>query len=466
MCIKNSNFAGDMRKIILFIVCILSAIAALGQTHSSADKLFQSGDYAGASQAYAALLKSYPTNALYLYRYARCAQEMGDDTTAIQYFDKAGDRYKLKYFYLGESYLRLWRAEEAIEAYNTYLNTLKEPNEREAYILKRIAEAEKLQRYLRRVEKLQVIDSIEVALDSMLQVCILSAEAGTLTWDSVGSTIYTNQRGDRQIKTTLADSTRILTTTHRLLDEWTQPDTLPHNINFTQDQRSPYILNDGVTLYFAANDSNGLGGLDIYVSRYNMATENFTTPENLGMPYNSPANEYLFVLDEMHQIGYLATDRFATEGRVHVYSFAISEQKEYWRNIAIDSLVAYARLEDFEVFTKDSLPAANPIYTEENTDEIGDFCFIINDSIVYHSLHDFQDTQAKDKYLEWVKTEEQYREELQQLASLRQQYATAEAEKKTVLAPVILQLENNQSQLSRRSQLLLIEIRQIEMSAR
>lgn len=466
MCIKNSNFAGDMRKIIFFIVCILSAIAALGQTHSSADKLFQSGDYAGASQAYAALLKSYPTNALYLYRYARCAQEMGNDTTAIQYFDKAGDRYKLKYFYLGESYLRLWRAEEAIEAYNTYLNTLKEPNEREAYILKRIAEAEKLQRYLRRVEKLQVIDSIEVALDSMLQVCTLSAEAGTLTWDSVGSTIYTNQRGDRQIKTTLADSTRILTTTHRLLDEWTQPDTLPHNINFTQDQRSPYILNDGVTLYFAANDSNGLGGLDIYVSRYNMATENFTTPENLGMPYNSPANEYLFVLDEMHQIGYLATDRFATEGRVHVYSFAISEQKEYWRNIAIDSLVAYARLEDFEVFTKDSIPAANPIYTEENTDEIGDFCFIINDSIVYHSLHDFQDTQAKDKYLEWVKTEEQYREELQQLASLRQQYATAEAEKKTELTPVILQLENNQSQLSRRSQLLLIEIRQIEMSAR
>ena len=466
MCIKNSNFAGDMRKIIFFIVCILSAIAALGQTHSSADKLFQSGDYAGASQAYAALLKSYPTNALYLYRYARCAQEMGNDTTAIQYFDKAGDRYKLKYFYLGESCLRLWRAEEAIEAYNTYLNTLKEPNEREAYILKRIAEAEKLQRYLRRVEKLQVIDSIEVALDSMLQVCTLSAEAGTLTWDSVGSTIYTNQRGDRQIKTTLADSTRILTTTHRLLDEWTQPDTLPHNINFTQDQRSPYILNDGVTLYFAANDSNGLGGLDIYVSRYNMATENFTTPENLGMPYNSPANEYLFVLDEMHQIGYLATDRFATEGRVHVYSFAISEQKEYWRNIAIDSLVAYARLEDFEVFTKDSLPAANPIYTEENTDEIGDFCFIINDSIVYHSLHDFQDTQAKDKYLEWVKTEEQYREELQQLASLRQQYATAEAEKKTELAPVILQLENNQSQLSRQSQLLLIEIRQIEMSAR
>lgn len=467
MCIKISNFAGDMRKIVFFIVCILGAIAALGQTHSSADKLFQAGDYAGAREAYAALLKSYPTNALYLYRYARCVQELGNDTTAIQYFDKAGDRYKLKYFYLGESYLRLWRAEEAIEAYNTYLNTLKEPNEREAYISKRIAEAEKLQRYLRRVEKLHVIDSVEVALDNMLQVCTLSAEAGTLTWDSVGSTIYTNQRGDRQLQTTYADSARILITTHRLLDEWTQPDTLPRNINFTRDQRSPYILNDGVTLYFAANDSNGLGGLDIYASRYNIATENYTTPENLGFPYNSPGNEYLFVLDETRQIGYLATDRFAGEGRVHVYSFAIPEQKEYWRNIAIDSLIAYARLEQFKILATDTTPTTNHAATnKDNTDEIGDFCFIINDSIVYHSLQDFQDTQAKDKYLEWVKTDEQYRNEQQQLADLRLQYAIAEDEKKKDLAPIILQLENNQSQLSRHCQTLLIEIRQIEMSAR
>ena len=123
-----------------------------------------------------------------------------------------------------------------------------------------ITEAEKIQRYLRRVERVQIIDSVEVALDSMLQVCTLSAEAGTLKWDSIGSTIYTNQRGDRQLRTTLVDSSRILIATHRLLDDWTQPDTLPYTINFTQDQRSPYMLNDGVTLYFAANDSDGLGG--------------------------------------------------------------------------------------------------------------------------------------------------------------------------------------------------------------
>ena len=167
-----------MKKVLLFIVCVTSSIVLLGQTHSSADKLFQDGEYAAAQEAYGTLLKRYPTDALYLYRYARCAQELGNDTTAIKYFDKAGDRYKLKYFYLGESYMRLWHMEEAIEAYNTYLSTLKEPNERESYIAQQIAKAEKLQRYLRRIERLQVIDSVEVALDSMLKVCRLSAEAG------------------------------------------------------------------------------------------------------------------------------------------------------------------------------------------------------------------------------------------------------------------------------------------------
>ena len=452
-----------MKKILLFIVCITGSIVLCGQTHSSADKQFQAGDYQGAQEAYGTLLKRYPTDALYLYRYARCAQELGDDTTAIKYFDKAGDRYKLKYFYLGESYMRLWCVKEAIEAYNTYLSTLKEPNEREAYIQQQITKAEKLQRYLRRTERIQVIDSIEVALDSMLMVCTLSAEAGTLTLDSLHSTIYTNQRGDRQLRTAIADSARVLIASHMLLDKWTQPDTLPENINFTNDQCSPYVLNDGVTLYFAANDSNGLGGLDIYVSRYNMATENYTTPENLGFPYNSSANEYLFVLDEMHRIGYLATDRFAAEGRVHVYSFAILQEKQYWRNIATDSLVAYARLEHFETSATDTiLTTHHRVTTTENTDEMGDFCFVINDSIIYYSLSDFRQNAAKEKYQEWQKANKQYLSEQQQLADLRQQYAVADEDTKKELTPIILQLENNQSHLFLQCKKLLLTIRQIE----
>ena len=434
-----------------------------GQTHSSADRLFQAGEYSQAQAEYGALLKNYPSNALYLYRYARCAQEVGDLTTALRYFELSGDRYDLKHFYVGEIHLQLWHTEEAIQSYETYLTKPKLSPERVAHVENQLRFAEKLQRYLRRVERIQVLDSVEVSIDSILMVCLLSHEAGTVALDSLGSTSYTNQRGDRKLWVAPVDSSYYLLSNHRLLDDWTKPDTLPANINFTNRQRSPYLLSDGITLYFAANDTNGLGGSDIYISRYNISTETYTTPENIGLPYNSPANEYLFLLDETRQIGYLATDRFSAEGKVHIYSFAIPEYKQYWKNIPVDSLVAYARLEQFERGVADSTINHSSVLTDENTDEIGGIYFVVNDSVIYYSINDFRQQKAKEKYYEWVKVNAQYFSEQQQLQSLRQKYATAEAEEKKELTPTILHLENNQNQLQIQLEQLLQSIRRIEI---
>ena len=454
-----------MRKIIFLISFFWFALVMMGQTHSSADRLFQEGDYAKAQSEYGALLKSYPRNALYLYRYARCAQELGDLTTALRYFELSGDRYDLKHFYEGEIYLQLWRTEEAIAAYQTYLAKSNQSPERINHVNKQIRFAEKLQRYIRRVERLQVIDSVEVSLDSMLYAFPLSHEAGTISLDTLGNTIYINQRGDRKLWSEMVDTQLYLLSSHRLLDEWTAPDTLPTTVNFTSKQVSPYLLNDGVTLYYAANDTNGLGGMDIYVSRYNISTEAYTTPENIGMPYNSPANEYLFLLDEIHQVGYLATDRFASEGKVHIYSFAIPEYKQYWKNIPVDSLIAYARLEQFERGIVDTTIHNLSTLPDANADEIGGIYFVINDSVVYYSTNDFRQTKAEEMYHEWVRINDQYLSEQQQLHSLRQQYAAADEDEKKELTPTILHLENNQNQLQIQCEQLLQSIRRIEIES-
>lgn len=457
-----------MQKIIIFIVCVACSITLLGQTPSSADTQFKAGKYAEAQKAYKALIKSYPSNPLFSYRYARCAQELGDDSTAIEYFILSGNRYNLKHLYIGDSYLRLWNADAAIESYHRYQE--KEPEERQEYIQQKLAEAEKLQRYLRRVEKIQVIDSVEIAIDHMLDVVKLSAEAGHLSLDSMHSIVYTNQRNDKRIWATHHEDGRILLTSHRLMDHWSNSDTLPTSINFAADQCSPYLLSDGVTLYFAAEDENGIGGLDIYISRYNTTTETYTTPENIGMPYNSPANEYMMVIDEVHQVGYLATDRSSKPGFVHVYSFAIPEQKQYWRNLENNQLVKYAKLQQFELYTEDVAPSIEvtevelPQITEQSV-EIGDFRFVINDSVVYYSIDDFQVSDAKDKYLEWKTVEAQLQTEAQQLTELRKDYAAADEIERKTLAPSIMQLEKNQYLLAQRCQSLLYDIRQIEMSA-
>ena len=453
-----------MRKfysLILFLACALLSVA---QTHASADKLFQAGDYTTAQEQYGKLLKSYPREALYLYRYARCAQELGDFSTAIQYFDKAGDRYMLKYFYLGEIYLQQWHADAAIEAYNKYLSSLTEPNERESYIAQQMAHAEKIQRYLRRVERVAVIDSVLVPLHQMLLQCSLSPEAGRLQYDSLGGIEFTNQRGDHRLWSQLVDSNQLLLSSHRLLDTWTTSDTLPTTINFTTSQISPYLLNDGVTLYFAAQDSNGLGGWDIYISRYNTATELYTAPENLGFPYNSPANEYMYIVDENQGVAYLATDRFAPQGYVHIYSLAIPEQKQYCRGMTSDSLAAYAQLRAFyKTERSDNVPSepSNPSDPSKLHDAIS---FVINDSVIYTSVDAFLSQEAKQLFMEWEQLQERLTKEQNQLEQLRMQYMQAEETLQAELAPQILQLESDVVRLQERCWALPREIRQRESS--
>lgn len=451
-----------MRRWTLLIALTTFALTIQAQWANIAECAFQQAHYDTAMLAYQQLLQKNPKSQLYLYRYARCAQQLGDYQTAIHYFDKAGDKYPLKYFYLGDIYMQLWQPQNAINAYQTYLQTLKTPNERTTFVHTQIQYAEKQIRFLKRVEKLYVIDSICVPLDSILSVCRLSAETGTLTYNRQGL-IYTNQRGDRKLWTTTQDSTSLLVSAQRFLDQWTTPDTLPPTINISNRQLSPFVLNDGVTLYFASNDTNGLGGLDIYVSRLNTTTNTYTIPENLGYPFNSNANEYMLILDENQHVGYLATDRFATPGKVHIYSFIINENKEYWRNIPADSLAAYAQLKNF-LHAPDHTPTQNEPQTNQTTNQTNQLTihFILNDSTVYTSLDDFHNSNAQDMYRQWLNNELLQQEQYNKLQQLRQQYANAEPNTKKQLTPTILQLEQKLQNNTQESKLRLNTIRQIE----
>ena len=127
--------------IIVSLICLVAQLMGVGslsaQNANKADGLFQAANYTAAQKEYGLLLKSNPNSALYLYRYARCAQELGDYWTAVKYFEKSGNRYDLKHYNLGEIYLHLGYPDEAIEAYTQYLKTLKADSERLPYILAR-----------------------------------------------------------------------------------------------------------------------------------------------------------------------------------------------------------------------------------------------------------------------------------------------------------------------------------------
>ena len=84
---------------------------------------------------------------------------------------------------------------------------------------------------------------------------------------------------------------------------------------------SPFLLEDGMTLFFSTKTSSGLGGYDLYMTRLTEQGNSFFEPTLLGMPYNSPFNDYLLAYHEAEGWGILISDRFAPEGQVHVYRF-------------------------------------------------------------------------------------------------------------------------------------------------
>lgn len=453
-----------MKKIALIVLIGLLSLPSMAQT-KRAETLFNEQAYAEAQAEYAKLLRSNPRSPLYLYRYARCAQELGDYPTAIDYFRRSGDKYKLAYLFTGDCYLALWQPTHAIEAYTLFLNAAPE-SDRANVARERLLKAEKLQRYMKRIERVAVIDSLRLPLSDLLQAyAALSPDAGQLSSDTAGLTTYTNQLGDRRIFA-VGDSTgSVLMTCYRLLDKWAKADTLPQVINRAQWHNYPYCLSDGVTLYYAMQDSTGLGGWDIYVSRYNTGAETYTHPENIGMPFNSPANDYLLVIDEARQLGYWATDRFTGPDSVCVYTFRLSATPAYWR-LPEDSLAAYAQLRRYDSPDEDATAtsAERPLRSPE-THAMQQFQLIINDTLVYSSMEDFRSPEAAAMYLEYLQAEQEYRQVVDRLEAMRRLYAANEEQRASLVSDI---MATEQKERTLRSALTdrLNTLRLTELSAR
>lgn len=87
----------------------------------------------------------------------------------------------------------------------------------------------------------------------------------------------------------------------------------------TEETRFHVAGADSRTLYFSAKDRPGAGGYDLYVSRRNPVTGRWSESVNMGFPYSSPYNDYLYADagDGKHSV--LVSDRDCPEDSVNVY---------------------------------------------------------------------------------------------------------------------------------------------------
>ena len=94
-------------------------------------------------------------------------------------------------------------------------------------------------------------------------------------------------------------------------------------VNTIHREQFPSISDDGSILYFASDGHQGMGGLDIFMSKsYNGV---FAKPLNLGETINSNMDDFGYVVDEKKNKGYLSSNR---KNGDNLYSFTRVENRE------------------------------------------------------------------------------------------------------------------------------------------
>jgi len=437
-------------RIRLFLITLLFITNTFAQSPAEADALFNDKKHEESAQIYAALLEKRPMDALYNYRYARCRYEMGDYKSAIKHFLSSGNRYPLKDYYLADSYFQEYRFTEAIEYFTIYTNSSSVNQSFLSDVNDKLRRARIAARLINRVEDVEIIDSMMVDKKDFLKYFKLSRETGKFSIQVVNNSdkgltdlvTFITQRGDRKIFSDLGSNRTNLYSANKLLDGWSKPESLSQNINTSADENYPFLMLDGLTLYFASNNENSIGGYDIFITRFNSNTNDYLNPDNIGMPFNSIFNDYMYVIDETLGTGWFVTDRYQPKNKIIIYQFTISEVKEYVPTDDIENLTNIARL---KTFRKGKLKSQNIVdefsRTPEPTEK-HEITFQVNDTITYNSTDEFKSTQALKLWNEWYRISEDLIEKEALLSSLRNLFETSEDETdKKDLSAEIVELE-------------------------
>ena len=100
---------------------------------------------------------------------------------------------------------------------------------------------------------------------------------------------------------------------------WTAPELLGEHLTSSGNEIFPMLSHDGQSLYFASDGLYGMGGYDLYVSRWNSELQEWDTPSNLGFPYSSPYDDFLFVNSPDGKYSIFASNRDCGADSVYVY---------------------------------------------------------------------------------------------------------------------------------------------------
>jgi len=284
-------------------------------------------------------------------------------------------------------------------------------------------------------QQIVFIDSIIVDREDYMSYIPMSSFQGKLTQtDELGT--FTNEMGDHRLITVrTSDSTAVIKSSDFIANDWTNPQ--PIGGIGTASAINPFLMPDGITLYYAQKGENSIGGYDIFVTRFDSERRTFLRPENLGMPFAcAEANDLFYAIDEFNQLGYFVSDRRQPSGKVCIYIFIPESTRRAYQNEAysdeqIRSLAAISRIAD--------------TWNNENRQERQNALARLKKATAESKTKMTDDKTVQTSELDNLRQQEQ--ELSQSLAKARNQYANASATERQKMRNDIIRSEQQLEQL-------------------
>lgn len=158
------------------------------------------------------------------------------------------------------------------------------------------------------------------------------------------------------------DGIRNIYLTHYKDSLWTAPELLNEDMTSSGDEIYPMVSRDGKSIYFASSGLYGMGGYDLYVTTWNKETKDWNIPVNMGFPYSSPYDDFLFINTDDGKYSIFASNRECSKDSVYLYVLeydsmpvrkAVSDERELRNLVSLTPVNEPQRLDNASVTTPD-----------------------------------------------------------------------------------------------------------------
>jgi tetratricopeptide (TPR) repeat protein len=467
------------------LLLLFFCLSAASQTLEDAKNFFASKQYEDALPILKKFVTQQPTNAKLCYWYGVSLLKTGDEKQAVKYLDMANKRKVVDAILpLAEAYRKTYQFDRATACLESYKAIALRRKEATGELDKQLQKCRKGADMMLGVENVCVIDSFVVDKNNFLSMYKLSKSSGKLYTfadffqinDSCNSTVYEPERGYCIYYGAINDNHVNLYRKLKTTSGWSAPILLPTNINVQANVNYPFLMNDGITIYYASDGNESLGGYDIFITRYDTDNDSYLKPENVGMPFNSPYNDYMLAIDEYKNLGWFASDRYQPDGKVCIYIFIPNASKKIYDNKAIapEKMRDLARLSsiantwtDRQQDVDSAKVRLDELFNLQSTvvEKKKDFEFVIDDSHTYYLYSDFVSEAARQQFKAYNELKKSYLEIGDKLETARRQYANSNSSTRGKMSAGILDMEKRYMQLENEMEGQALKVRNLEINA-